>query len=55
MGGLGSMQQWQGKGLAQTDKVHFTNAGYQLVGDLLYNALITEYIKHVKRLAKTEE
>ncbi|MBQ7214080.1 MAG: hypothetical protein IJS25_06065 [Bacteroidales bacterium] len=55
MGGLGSMQQWQGKGLAQTDKVHFTNTGYQLVGDLLYNALITEYVKHVRRLASNVE
>lgn len=48
MGGLRSMSDWEKAGLAQKDKVHFTNAGYQLIGDLLYNALITSYLEHVK-------
>ena len=48
MGGLRSMSDWEKAGLAQKDKVHFTNAGYQLLGDLLYNALITSYLEHVK-------
>jgi hypothetical protein len=43
MGGLKSMQQWQNAGLSQRDKVHFTRAGYQLLGDQLFNALI-DYI-----------
>ncbi|MCL1967369.1 MAG: GDSL-type esterase/lipase family protein [Fibromonadales bacterium] len=43
MGGLGSMQQWQALGLAKTDKVHFTNDGYQLVGDMFYNAFAKYY------------
>ena len=38
MGGLKSMEKWQHAGLAQRDKVHFTRAGYLLVGDLFYDA-----------------
>lgn len=48
MGGLHSMHNWEQAGLAQKDKVHFTTMGYQLMGDLLYNALISRYIEHVK-------
>lgn len=51
MGGLRSMQDWENAGLAQKDKVHFTNSGYQLIGDLLYNALISRYIEHIKSTA----
>jgi lysophospholipase L1-like esterase len=40
MGGLGSMKTWETQGLAQRDKVHFTREGYQLLGDLFYNALM---------------
>lgn len=39
MGGLKSMAKWQKACLARTDKVHFTRAGYQLLGDLLFEAL----------------
>ena len=52
MGGLRSMQNWEKAGLAQKDKVHFTRAGYQLMGDLLYNALIESYLNHIKANAK---
>ena len=38
MGGLKSMQKWQTAGLARRDKVHFTRAGYELIGDLFYEA-----------------
>ena len=48
MGGLRSMQQWQNNGLAQRDKIHFTKAGYILMGDLLYNALIERYLEHIE-------
>lgn len=51
MGGLRSMQDWETAGLAKSDKIHFTPAGYQLMGDLLYNALIERYMDHVKRNA----
>lgn len=39
MGGLKSMEKWRINKLAQADKVHFTRAGYELVGDLFTNAL----------------
>ena len=48
MGGLKSMQDWEKADLAKKDKVHFTNEGYMLLGDLLYNALITRYIEHIR-------
>ncbi len=38
MGGFGSMQKWRAAGYAQSDRVHFTAKGYNLVGDLFYNA-----------------
>ena len=47
MGGLKSMDQWRQAGLAQTDRVHFTTAGYQLVGNLFSNALFDAYNKYV--------
>ena len=52
MGGLYSMRNWENAGLAQKDKVHFTSDGYKLIGDLLYNALISRYLDHVKATAK---
>ena len=52
MGGLKSMEEWEKAGLAKKDKVHFTTEGYQLLGDLLYNALMERYIEHLKSTAK---
>lgn len=46
MGGLKSMQTWQEHGLAQPDKIHFTKAGYELLGNLFYNALINFYLQN---------
>lgn len=46
MGGLGSMQEWERRGLAQKDKVHFTKDGYLLIGDLFYNALMEYYVQN---------
>lgn len=40
MGGNRSMAHWQAKGLAQRDRVHFTAAGYNLIGDLFFEAFI---------------
>lgn len=48
MGGLKSMQKWEEAGIAQKDKVHFTSAGYALIGDLLFNALMEKYSEHLK-------
>lgn len=40
MGGLKSMDRWRLAQLAQSDRVHFTRAGYELVGDLFTNAFV---------------
>lgn len=48
MGGLKSMESWRKKGLAQKDRVHFTAAGYNLMGDLFWDAFIRE-LKMEKR------
>ena len=44
MGELGSVQKWQQAGLAKRDLVHFTNDGYKLMGDLIFNAFLEQYI-----------
>ena len=49
MGGLKSMAEWEKAGLANRDKIHFKTEGYKIMGDLLYNAFITEYLKHLSR------
>lgn len=49
MGGLESMRKWEEAGLAKRDKIHFTEEGYALLGDLLYNALMAKYIEHLRR------
>jgi len=40
MGGLQSMEKWRLAKLAQNDRVHFTKSGYELMGKLLFNALM---------------
>lgn len=49
MGGLGSMKKWEEAGLAKRDKIHFTETGYELVGDLMFNALMDKYVEHLKK------
>jgi len=34
---------WVLNGLATNDKVHFTKAGYMLMADLIYVAIMKEY------------
>ncbi|MGN1236085.1 MAG: GDSL-type esterase/lipase family protein, partial [Bacteroidaceae bacterium] len=43
MGGQGSAANWVSQGLMQSDRVHFTNEGYNLIGDLIYNAIIDDF------------
>lgn len=45
MGGLKSMETWRKKGLAQKDRVHFTATGYNLIGDLFWDAFVRELKK----------
>jgi lysophospholipase L1-like esterase len=47
MGGLGSVNKWHLKGLAKKDKIHFTGAGYNLVGDLFVEAFKESYLQFV--------
>lgn len=47
MGGIGSMATWQKNSLSQSDRVHFTSAGYKLMGDLLFNAILRSYENHM--------
>ena len=42
MGGLRSMDLWRKAKLGRPDRVHFTAAGYRLLGDLLASALLDE-------------
>jgi lysophospholipase L1-like esterase len=46
MGGLKSIQKWQANGLAKADKIHFTKPGYELLGNLFYNALVDFYLQN---------
>ena len=48
MGGLGSIKKWENKGFAKKDKIHFTRKGYELIGDILFSALIKEYDAYLK-------
>lgn len=43
MGGLKSVFTWEKEGLCKKDKIHFTNEGYMILGDMLYNAIAKEY------------
>lgn len=43
MGGFRSSDKWVKAGLMQRDHIHFTQEGYHLIADLLYNALILDY------------
>ena len=47
MGGPGSSKEWVNYQLMQKDRIHFTRAGYELIGDLLYNAFVTD-INNIK-------
>ena len=48
MGGLGSIKNWQLNGYAKKDKIHLTKKGYILMGDLMFEALIQGYDKHLQ-------
>lgn len=43
MGGSHGTDRWVSAGLQNTDHVHFTAKGYNLLGDLLFNALMIDY------------
>ncbi|HPE41044.1 MAG TPA: GDSL-type esterase/lipase family protein [Bacteroidales bacterium] len=45
MGGSKSISKWVNNGLAQKDRVHFTKAGYTLMGELFFKAFVDAQIK----------
>lgn len=49
MGGYGSSNAWVRAHLQRPDHIHFTRAGYELWGDLLYNALMSDYMASSKK------
>jgi hypothetical protein len=46
MGGYGSMAKWYAAKLSAKDRVHFSGKGYQIQGDLLYQAFMKGYEKY---------
>lgn len=52
MGGKGSSTKWLREKLMQRDRIHFTTAGYQLQGDLLYNALWSAFDRYLDKQAE---
>lgn len=56
MGGLKSMDKWRLAKLAKADRVHFTREGYELLGDLLSQALLRvlydDAKKHIDNASK---
>lgn len=49
MGGKESSLVWEKAGLMKADHVHFTQKGYELLGDLLFNALMDDYRRHLRK------
>lgn len=48
MGGFGSMGKWYAMKLTAKDRVHFSGKGYQIQGDLFYNALMSGFEEYIK-------
>ena len=46
-GGYKSCYQWKKYGLMRSDGIHFTRAGYEFQGNLLYEAIVKAYNKYV--------
>jgi lysophospholipase L1-like esterase len=49
MGGLGSIQTWYNHGLSTSGKIHLTQKGYELQGDLLFEAIAAAYDQYVTK------
>ena len=48
MGGKDSVIKWRDAGLVKSDRLHFTQEGYVLLGDMLYNAIVEDYNGQLK-------
>ena len=49
MGGLNSIQKWQLDGLAKKDLLHLNYKGYNLIGDLLFEAIMEGYKNYITK------
>jgi hypothetical protein len=49
------MEDWEKVGLAKIDKIHFTGPGYELLGDMLFNAFWSAYTDYVKTTIKKQK
>lgn len=49
MGGPNAVYQWYREGYAQRDKLHLTQSGYRLQGELLYKALLEAYYAYLEK------
>jgi lysophospholipase L1-like esterase len=49
MGGRGSIVSWEEAGLAKADRIHFTKDGYELIADMMFEALKQELSNRRKR------
>lgn len=54
MGGMRSSASWVRARLQRADHIHFTKEGYELWGDLLYNALMMDFMKAKKSVPLAE-
>jgi lysophospholipase L1-like esterase len=54
MGGLGSIKEWIAAGLANSDKIHLLKPGYELLADLMFNALLQAYDQHLREAYHSE-
>lgn len=43
MGGTNTVLGWRDAGLVKQDKLHFTDVGYKMLGDLFFDALMTDW------------
>jgi len=48
MGGLNSIKDWQKNKLAKNDLIHLTYDGYNLIGDLLFEAFMKSFINYIE-------
>jgi lysophospholipase L1-like esterase len=55
MGELNAIMSWYYAGLTARDKLHYNKRGYELQGDLLFNAFLRAYNQHIDKRAKHEE
>jgi lysophospholipase L1-like esterase len=52
MGGLKSSTMWRDANLMAKDRIHFSGEGYNLLGDLLFNAFMEAFEEYIKTQAK---